>query len=193
MPWNPKTFDAVCAGLRRSARDGNFVPCVWNGGITTNSDGGCRYYGCGWGIVGWFAAVFEGGAGWAKRMLPLGCRQGDVNAVLMHVGLTADEIARMTPMSVWERFDRELITAYNNRHHDWQTYIQTSMVLAEYFIAVLRRVEVSDDVEMRFLPIAPASPIEQLKLPIFDTLVLSAEDTAIGDAGVTEPSIPEAA
>jgi len=180
MPWNPKTLAAICAGLRQSAQDGNFVPCAWNAGLVTGDHNGYHFYGCGWGLVGWFAAVFVGGADWAKCMLPIGCDQKDVNRVLRCAGLTQAEIARMTPAFVWARFDQELISAYCNRHLDWQAYIQKSMQLAEGFIAVLERVPVEEEKIIEFT----STRRRPAPLRLHGDLMVS--------AGVNQPHITEA-
>jgi len=82
MPWNQKTFGAVCAALRDSAVNGEFVPHVWADRVDVNDTGGCTFYGCGWGIVGWVTAVMLGGKDWATRAVPIGCSQGSVNLQL---------------------------------------------------------------------------------------------------------------
>lgn len=140
MPWNPVTFAAVCAGLRRSAAAGEFTPYQWVDDIEMNEDGGRTFYGCGWGVIGWVTAVMMGGTAWAEGMLPIGCNQKAINTVLMLDGLSKREIRRMTPGAAWRHFDEELAEAYDNRAVDPDTFIAKSEELAEFFIDVLSRV-----------------------------------------------------
>jgi hypothetical protein len=166
MPWKKSTLDAVCAGLRQSAENGQFVPRTWiedtpgpggpGGSVAVN--------GCGWGLVGWFVATMHGGPEWARYALPAGCDQEDVNEVLTTAGLTEQEIARMEPQVAWEVFDNQLDFAYENRFRDWQAYIQKSMLLAEYFISVLKRVPVESAVPNELLTQSAGCSLGQLTL-----------------------------
>lgn len=152
MPWDKTTFGAVCAGLRDSARKGELVPCIWAKRIEAHDTGGYTFYGCGWGVVGWITAVMLGGTDWATRALSVGCTQGAVNQVLLHAGLSESDVSHMDPVGTWQRFDAELIDAYQNRHQDWDAFIETSTNLAEFFILVLSRVPVDESLEDRHLP-----------------------------------------
>jgi|GEM_PF-5410044 hypothetical protein len=152
MPWNQKTFGAVCAALRDSAVNGEFVPHVWADRVDVNDTGGCTFYGCGWGIVGWVTAVMLGGKDWATRAVPIGCSQGSVNSVMWQAGLTPSEISYMDPVNTWQYFDDKLSKAYSNRHADWDTFVDTSTELAEFFILVISRVPVDGSTETSHLP-----------------------------------------
>ncbi len=142
MPWDQATFGAVSAGLRRSAAEGDFVPYEWNAGIQHNKDGGYSIYGCGLGQIAWFAAVFKGGAKYARQMLPVGSGQTEVNVVLKAVGLTRAEIKQLDPQALWSRFDYELEDAYRDRNDDPEHFIAMSGWLAEFFINELESVPV---------------------------------------------------
>ena len=152
MPWNQKTYGAVCAGLRDSARKGEFVPHVWSQHIESSDAGGSTFYGCGWGMVGWITAVMMGGTDWATRAMPVGCSQGSVNQVLLYAGLSESEITHMDPVATWQEFDDELVAAYQNRTHDWDTFIDVSIDLAEFFISVISRVSVDGSLDTQHLP-----------------------------------------
>lgn len=150
MPWKKSTLDAVCAGLRQSAENGQFVPFDWvEGPSDPGSSAAVR--GCGWGLVGWFVGIMHLGLAQTKRLLPPEfTTQEEVNEVLTMAGLTEQEIARMEPQVAWEVFDNQLEFAYSNSHRDWQAYINRSLFLAEYFIKVLKRVPVEDSLPSEY-------------------------------------------
>jgi len=140
MPWNPGMIQAASVGLLRAAQDGNFEPLAWNGGIQTEKDGGQAIYGCGWGQAAWFIAVNQGGVAYARRMLPVGAGQTQVNVVLKAAGLTRAEIKFMDPQGVWELFDDELSESYQNRTANPSMFIATSVRLAMFLIQVLEQI-----------------------------------------------------
>jgi len=159
MPWNKNTLDAVKAGLRDSAVNGQFVPHRWIEGIQSQNNGHV-VHGCGWGIVGWYVAVMIGGADWAQRMLPVGATQADVDEVLQIAGLTPAEIESMDPMATWEAFDNALHFTHHYREQNWVAYINKSLQLAEFFIMILEEVDIveHDELHLPYAVMAPKNP-----------------------------------
>lgn len=152
MPWEKGTFDAVCAGLRCAAVEGNLMPLEWNGGIQSNNNGGYAIYGCGWGQVGWLVAIVHGGVQYARDMLPPGAGQTEVNMILKAAGLTRAEIKSMDPQAVWMDFDCEIEDVYANRANDPEAFVVVSKAMAEFFIEVLSAVPVVKEVPSQASP-----------------------------------------
>lgn len=162
MPWKSNTLGAVSTGLRQAAVDGDFKPFDWNVSIQSTNEGGYSIIGCGWGQVGWLVAVFEGGVDYARRMLPVGAGQTEVNNILKAAGLTRAEIKQLDPQALWGRFDYELEDAYRERMADPDHFIAMSGWLAEFFINDLEGVSVLPE-PLPSVPLTVGRPSIKLK------------------------------
>ncbi len=175
MPWKKGTLAGISAGLRHSAQKGRFVPGYWFEYDDTDNPAVCPA-GCGWGIVAWLTAKAIGGIDRANSLLAIeDLSWEDIEEILMEAGLSRQEITSFAEESTWKRFDRELKPVYENSEQNWSAYIVVSMMLAEYFIKVLKRVDAVDEV-----PVPDRQPdLDSIPGQLMPWSAKSAEEPAI--------------
>jgi hypothetical protein len=145
MPWKKDVYDSVCAGLRHAAAQGQFVPSSWIESIQMGPDGNLVVYGCGEGIIGWYAAQTLSLVSKARLQMVKGADRDAVDAVLRAVGLTNPELDLFHDNDPVLEFDERILFAYENRGKNPSAFEEVSVVLAEFFIDVMNRVAVVDE------------------------------------------------
>jgi hypothetical protein len=148
MPMKETTFEAVAEGLRTCARQGRFTPGYWIKHVHSRSNGGYGIFGCAFGVMAWYAGCATLGTKWTvSKLTPKSNEAPDalaqrVKEVFRAIGLTDREIATLGIDANYPYFDLDLKPLYQNRCDHYDHFINRSMVLAEYFINLLNRVQI---------------------------------------------------